>query len=165
MLYLHFVEWQLNLEKDHEIHSEPLFFCHFGSLKILHGRVRNGRYIVLKEPIPDKPPALAEIILQIARMGGYKVQKASAPPGVKSMWLGFQALNIASEMYKNILSIKTCAHRRQLNEVLTKKTIYLRTALYARYPVTNLMRGTNIRFCTSIVLDVADKPRHVGRFS
>lgn len=64
-------------------------------------------YIFLKEPIPDKPPALAEIILQIARMGGYKVQKASAPPGVKSMWLGFQALNIASEMYKNILSIKT----------------------------------------------------------
>jgi hypothetical protein len=64
-------------------------------------------YIFLKEPIPDKPPALAEIILQIARMGGYKMQKASAPPGVKSMWLGFQALNIASEMYKNILSIKT----------------------------------------------------------
>lgn len=64
-------------------------------------------YIFLNEPVPQYPPALAEVILQIARMGGYKVQKASLHPGVKSMWLGLQALSIASEMYKNILSIKT----------------------------------------------------------
>lgn len=64
-------------------------------------------YIFLKEPIPESPPPLAEVIVQIARMGGYKIQKASLPPGVKSMWLGFQALGIAAEMYKNILSIKT----------------------------------------------------------
>lgn len=64
-------------------------------------------YIFLKEPIPSNPPPLADVILQIARMGGYKIQKASFPPGVKSMWLGLQALGIASKMYKNILSTNT----------------------------------------------------------
>ncbi|MDI9819922.1 IS4 family transposase, partial [Legionella sp. PL877] len=64
-------------------------------------------YIYLKEPLPLEPPPLAEVIIQIARMGGYKVQKKSLPPGIKSMWLGFQALGIAAEMFKNVLSIKT----------------------------------------------------------
>ncbi|WP_425339209.1 IS4 family transposase [Legionella israelensis] len=50
---------------------------------------------------------LNDLIIQIARMGGYKVQKNASPPGVKSMWLGFQALGVAAEMYKNILSTKT----------------------------------------------------------
>lgn len=64
-------------------------------------------YIFLNEPIPQNTPSLAQVILLIARMGGYKIQKASLPPGVKSMWLGLQALGIASQMYKNILSTKT----------------------------------------------------------
>lgn len=64
-------------------------------------------YIFLKEPIPKTPPPLAEIIIHIARMGGYKIQKASAPPGIKSMWLGLHALTIASEMYQNMMSTKT----------------------------------------------------------
>jgi len=64
-------------------------------------------YIYLKEPTPEQPPQLTEVIIQIARMGGYKVQKKAPPPGIKSMWLGFQALGIASEMYKNILSRET----------------------------------------------------------
>ncbi len=64
-------------------------------------------YIYLKEPLPSQPPPLAEVIIQIARMGGYKVQKNAHPPGIKSMWLGFQALGIAAEMYKNILSTNT----------------------------------------------------------
>ena len=64
-------------------------------------------YIYLKEPIPSRPPPLADVIIQIARTGEYKVQKNVLPPGIKSMWLGFQALEIAAEMYKNILSINT----------------------------------------------------------
>lgn len=64
-------------------------------------------YVYLKEPVPSQSPSLAEVIIQIARMGGYKVQKKALPPGIKSMWLGFQALGIAAEMYKNILSTKT----------------------------------------------------------
>lgn len=64
-------------------------------------------YIYLREQVPKTSPPLGEVIIQIARMGGYKVQKNSSPPGIKSVWLGFQALGIAAEMYKNILSMKT----------------------------------------------------------
>jgi len=64
-------------------------------------------YVYLKEPVPKEPPLLSEVIIQIARMGGYKLQKNTAPPGIKSMWIGFAALGIASEVYKNVVSTKT----------------------------------------------------------
>ena len=64
-------------------------------------------YIYFKEAIPEKTPALSEIIIKIARLGGYKPKKGGKPPGVKTIWLGFQGFTIAAEMYQNILSIKT----------------------------------------------------------
>lgn len=64
-------------------------------------------YVYFKEEIPDAPPPLSEIIIKIAKMGGYKDRKNSQPPGIKLMWLGFQVLTTAAIMYDNILSIKT----------------------------------------------------------
>lgn len=64
-------------------------------------------YIYFKEPIPKEIPTLVEVIHKIARLGGYKPTKKSKPPGVKTMWLGFQAFSVAAEMYHSILSIKT----------------------------------------------------------
>lgn len=75
--------------------------------QLFHEYEWKSPYIFLKEPVPANPPPLAELMRQIARMGGYKIQKTSAQPGIKSMWLGFQALNIAAQMYRNILSTKT----------------------------------------------------------
>lgn len=64
-------------------------------------------YIYFKEPIPNETPTLTEVIHKIARLGGYKSTKKSKPPGIKIMWLGFQAFSVAAEMYRSILSIKT----------------------------------------------------------
>ena len=64
-------------------------------------------YIFFKEPIPHETPTLGEVINKIARLGGYKPNKKSKPPGIKTMWLGFQAFSIAAEMYHSILSTKT----------------------------------------------------------
>lgn len=64
-------------------------------------------YVYFKEKIPDSPPSLSEIIIKIAKMGGYKDRKNSQPPGIKLMWLGFQVLTTASIMYNNFLSTKT----------------------------------------------------------
>lgn len=50
---------------------------------------------------------LAEVIKKIARLGGYKPNKKSRSPDIKTMWLGFQAFSIAAEMYHGILSTKT----------------------------------------------------------
>jgi hypothetical protein len=64
-------------------------------------------YVYFKEKIPTELPSLSEVILKIARLGGYKAKKNAQPPGIKTMWLGFQGFTIAAEMYKNIMSIKT----------------------------------------------------------
>lgn len=64
-------------------------------------------YVYFKEPIPHEIPTLAEVINKIALFGGYKPNKKSKPPGIKTMWLGFQAFSIAAEMYHSILSSKT----------------------------------------------------------
>lgn len=65
-------------------------------------------YVYFKDPIPEKPPTLKEVILRIARLGGYKIVKKASLPGVKTMWLGFQKFSAISVMYENIfLSTKT----------------------------------------------------------
>lgn len=59
-------------------------------------------YVYFKEKIPEDSPSLAEMIKKIARLGGYKPQKNLKPPGIKSLWLGLQALSVASKIYKNV---------------------------------------------------------------
>jgi transposase Tn5 family protein len=64
-------------------------------------------YVYFKDPIPEKPPTLREVIIRIARLGGYKVAKVASLPGAKTMWIGFQKFSTISVMYKNMLSTKT----------------------------------------------------------
>lgn len=64
-------------------------------------------YVYFKEKIPDHPPPLATIILKIARLGGYKNRKNAAPPGIKTLWIGFQKMTIAANMFESVLSMKT----------------------------------------------------------
>lgn len=63
-------------------------------------------YVYFKEKIPEECPPLSEVILRIARLGGYKSTKTGRPPGIKTMWIGFQHFSIAAQMYQN-MSIKT----------------------------------------------------------
>lgn len=65
-------------------------------------------YIYFKDEVPEQSPPLMDVIYQIARLGGYKKKKKAKPPGIKTMWLGFQGFTIAARMYHNaILSNKT----------------------------------------------------------
>lgn len=64
-------------------------------------------YVYFREKIPDEPPPLQEVIFKIARLGGYKPGRNAAPPGIKTMWIGFQKFQVAAEMYKQTLSTKT----------------------------------------------------------
>jgi len=65
-------------------------------------------YVYFGEPIPKESPTIAQAVLMIARLGGYKHSKHSSPPGIKSMWIGYQQLSVAAQVYRNI-SIKTQA--------------------------------------------------------
>lgn len=64
-------------------------------------------YIYFQETPPIQPPPLNEVIIRIARFGGYKPNKKAGPPGIKTMWIGFQLFNAAAKMYEHILSRKT----------------------------------------------------------
>ena len=62
-------------------------------------------YVYFKEKIPQECPMLSEVILRIARLGGYKFTKKGQPPGIKTMWIGFQQFTIAAQMYRNMTVI------------------------------------------------------------
>ncbi len=64
-------------------------------------------YVYFKEPVPNETPTVSEIIQRIARLGGYKRSKRSKPPGIKTLWIGFQLFTAISVVYKNILSRET----------------------------------------------------------
>ena len=63
-------------------------------------------YVYFKEKIPDDCPSIAEVVLRIAQLGGYKPIKKAPPPGIKAMWIGYQHFTIAAQMYRN-MSTKT----------------------------------------------------------
>ena len=51
-------------------------------------------------------PTIRDVILLIARLGGYKHTKKSAPPGIKTMWEALKIFYPITEIYLN-LSTKT----------------------------------------------------------
>jgi hypothetical protein len=59
--------------------------------------------ITQKTKIPSTPPTLMEIILMIARLGGYLAGKNRPPPGSKVMWKGMRRMSdfaLAWERFK-----------------------------------------------------------------
>lgn len=48
--------------------------------------------IVKEEKPPETPPSLGDVIIMIARLGGYLDRKSDGPPGPKTMWVGLQRM-------------------------------------------------------------------------
>jgi hypothetical protein len=51
-----------------------------------------GAFILNKKRPPAKTPTVREVVRLIAQLGGFLARKGDGEPGVKSLWLGFQAL-------------------------------------------------------------------------
>ncbi len=49
--------------------------------------------------IPKKPPTLAEAVKWIGKLGGHLGRNADGPPGLKTVWLGYQRLCDAINIY------------------------------------------------------------------
>jgi Transposase Tn5 dimerisation domain len=49
---------------------------------------------------PNRIPSLAEVVLWIARLGGYLARKHDRPPGLTVIWRGFLTLYEITEMYR-----------------------------------------------------------------
>jgi hypothetical protein len=52
----------------------------------------SGAFVLNKKKPPEKPPTVREVVRLIAQLGGFLARKGDGEPGVKSLWLGFQAL-------------------------------------------------------------------------
>jgi hypothetical protein len=53
-----------------------------------------------KKEIPLHPPTLEQVIMWIGKLGGHLGRKSDGPPGLKTVWLGYQKLSNAAELYE-----------------------------------------------------------------
>ena len=61
--------------------------------------------ITTKKVPPKKPPKLNDIILMIAKLGGFLGRKSDGYPGSKVMWVGMQRakdFTLAWETFRNM---------------------------------------------------------------
>jgi hypothetical protein len=63
--------------------------------------------IVKKKPPPKKPPTLNEIILMIAKLGGFLGRKYDGYPGTKVMWIGIQRMRDFTLAWETFNSMKS----------------------------------------------------------
>ena len=49
--------------------------------------------------LPKQPPTLQEATRWLANMGGYLGRRSDGPPGLKTVWLGYEALLQAVALY------------------------------------------------------------------
>jgi len=50
--------------------------------------------------IPEQPPSLQQAVMWIGRLGGYLGRKSDGPPGLKTVWQGYQQLCHAASVYE-----------------------------------------------------------------
>ncbi len=50
--------------------------------------------------VPKQPPSLQQAVLWIGRLGGHLGRKSDGPPGLKTVWLGYQQLCHAASVYE-----------------------------------------------------------------
>jgi hypothetical protein len=50
--------------------------------------------------LPKQPPTLLEATKWLAQMGGYLGRKSDGPPGLKTVWLGYESLLQAVALYE-----------------------------------------------------------------
>jgi len=50
--------------------------------------------------IPKKPPSLQQAVMWIGRLGGHLGRKSDGPPGLKTVWQGYQQLCHAASVYE-----------------------------------------------------------------
>lgn len=56
-----------------------------------------------KGNIPERPPTLEEAVEWIGKLGGHLGRKSDGPPGLKTVWLGYQRLCDAENIYAIML--------------------------------------------------------------
>ena len=56
--------------------------------------------------LPERPPTLREAAMWIGRLGGHLGRKSDGPPGLKTMWLGYQRICDAANIYEQLITLQ-----------------------------------------------------------
>lgn len=57
--------------------------------------------------IPANPPSIAEVVIEIAKLGGYLARKLDGPPGTLVLWRGWKRLTDIAEGLSMVLGTRT----------------------------------------------------------
>lgn len=57
-----------------------------------------------QKPPPPQPPSLSQMIVDVARLGGFIGRKSDGQPGTKSLWIGLQKLDAITIGYRSALA-------------------------------------------------------------
>ena len=60
--------------------------------------------LIHKKPVKpeQQPPTLADAVMWIGKLGGHLGRKSDGPPGLKAVWLGYQRICDAANVYEMI---------------------------------------------------------------
>ena len=64
-------------------------------------------YIMINpgKEIPKNPPGFSQAVQWIARLGGHLARNSDGPPGLKTVWLGYQRLSDTATFYETITTM------------------------------------------------------------
>lgn len=64
-------------------------------------------YMLIKKDhlIPEKPPSLSQAVRWIGRLGGHLGRTSDGPPGLKTVWLGYQRIRDAAAIHNQLTQI------------------------------------------------------------
>ena len=58
--------------------------------------------------LPKKTPAIHEVVIWVARLGGFLARKGDGPPGITSLWRGWKRLADLTEGWNLAIQSGTC---------------------------------------------------------
>lgn len=61
-----------------------------------------------QKPIPQEPPTLREMVVLVARLGGFLARKRDGQPGIQTMWKGLQRMHDYAQAWDSFQKKQTC---------------------------------------------------------
>jgi Transposase Tn5 dimerisation domain/Transposase DNA-binding len=70
--------------------------------KSVYGRLNK------RKSLPEKPPGLREMVVWVARLGGFLARKNDGNPGVQTLWIGLQRMHDYAQAWDSFHYQKSC---------------------------------------------------------
>jgi hypothetical protein len=61
-----------------------------------------------RKALPQEPPSLHEMVVWVARLGGFLARKNDGNPGIKTLWIGIQRMHDYAQAWDSFQEEKSC---------------------------------------------------------